>query len=156
MLVQHLESTFLRVVPGFAIGVLIATLLGACTGFSRLSRELLDPLLQSLRSIPSMAWVPLFILWLGINENSKIVLIALGVFFPVYLNLMNWSPKRGPKTGRGWAGDRISWGAVECGRLFSQRACLLTWLVFDRDLLLAGCLSSPPRSWGRAVVLVIF
>ncbi len=88
MLLQHLESTFLRVVPGFAIGVLIATLLGACTGFSRLSRELLDPLLQSLRSIPSMAWVPLFILWLGINENSKISLIALGVFFPVYLNLM--------------------------------------------------------------------
>ena len=36
-----------------------------------------------------MAWVPLFILWLGINESSKISLIALGVFFPVYLNLMN-------------------------------------------------------------------
>ena len=63
--------------------------LGAVTGFSRLSRELLDPLFQSLRSIPSMAWVPLFILWLGINESSKISLIALGIFFPVYLNLMN-------------------------------------------------------------------
>jgi sulfonate transport system permease protein len=88
-LLQHLESTFSRVVVGFASGVLAATLLGAITGFSRLSRELLDPLLQSLRSIPSMAWVPLFILWLGINESSKISLIALGVFFPVYLNLMN-------------------------------------------------------------------
>ena len=86
---QHLESTFFRIVAGFAIGVLAATLLGALTGFSKLGRELLDPLLQSLRSIPSMAWVPLFILWLGINENSKICLIALGVFFPVYLNLMN-------------------------------------------------------------------
>jgi sulfonate transport system permease protein len=88
-LLQHLESTFLRVIVGFAAGVLAATVLGAFTGFSRLSRELLDPLLQSLRSIPSMAWVPLFILWLGINESSKISLIALGVFFPVYLNLMN-------------------------------------------------------------------
>jgi sulfonate transport system permease protein len=88
-LLQHLESTFSRVVVGFASGALAATLLGAVTGFSRLSRELLDPLLQSLRSIPSMAWVPLFILWLGINESSKISLIALGVFFPVYLNLMN-------------------------------------------------------------------
>jgi sulfonate transport system permease protein len=89
VLLQHLESTFLRVAVGFAIGVITATVLGAVTGFSRLSRELLDPLLQSLRSIPSMAWVPLFILWLGINESSKISLIALGVFFPVYLNLMN-------------------------------------------------------------------
>jgi sulfonate transport system permease protein len=88
-LLQHLGSTFLRVIVGFAIGVLSATFFGALTGFSRLSRELLDPLLQSLRSIPSMAWVPLFILWLGINESSKISLIALGVFFPVYLNLMN-------------------------------------------------------------------
>jgi sulfonate transport system permease protein len=89
ILLQHLESTFLRVMIGFVAGVLAATLLGAVTGFSKLSKELLDPLLQSLRSIPSMAWVPLFILWLGINESSKISLIALGVFFPVYLNLMN-------------------------------------------------------------------
>ena len=89
VLLQHLESTFLRVIIGFAGGVLAATFLGALTGFSRLTRELLDPVLQSLRSIPSMAWVPLFILWLGINESSKVSLIALGVFFPVYLNLMN-------------------------------------------------------------------
>jgi sulfonate transport system permease protein len=89
VLLQHLESTFLRVIVGFVAGVLAATFLGAVTGFSRLSRELLDPFLQSLRSIPSMAWVPLFILWLGINESSKVSLIALGVFFPVYLNLMN-------------------------------------------------------------------
>ena len=88
-LLRHLESTLFRVVAGFAIGVLTATLMGALTGFSKLSRALLDPLLQSLRSIPSMAWVPLFILWLGINENSKVGLISLGVFFPVYLNLMN-------------------------------------------------------------------
>jgi sulfonate transport system permease protein len=89
VLLRHLESTFLRVTVGFAAGVITATFLGAVTGFSRMSREVLDPLLQSLRSIPSMAWVPLFILWLGINESSKISLIALGVFFPVYLNLMN-------------------------------------------------------------------
>jgi sulfonate transport system permease protein len=72
VLLQHIESTFLRVMLGFVIGVFTATFFGALTGFSRLSRELLDPLLQSLRSIPSMAWVPLFILWLGINESSKI------------------------------------------------------------------------------------
>ena len=88
-LLAHLETTFLRVAAGFSIGVFTATLLGALTGYSRFARRLLDPLLQSLRSIPSMAWVPLFLLWLGIGESSKIALIALGVFFPVYLNLMN-------------------------------------------------------------------
>jgi sulfonate transport system permease protein len=44
---------------------------------------------QSLRNVPSLAWVPLFILWLGIYELSKVTLIAAGVFFPVYLNLMS-------------------------------------------------------------------
>jgi sulfonate transport system permease protein len=49
---------------------------------------MLDPTLQALRSIPSIAWVPLFILWFGIFEGSKITLIAVGVFFPVYLGVM--------------------------------------------------------------------
>ena len=44
--------------------------------------------MQALRSIPSIAWVPLFILWFGIFEASKIILIAVGVFFPVYLGVM--------------------------------------------------------------------
>jgi sulfonate transport system permease protein len=88
-LLAHLEATSLRVLSGFALGVSAATLLGALTGYSGIAWRLLDPLLQSLRSIPSMAWVPLFLLWLGIGESSKIFLIALGAFFPVYLNLMN-------------------------------------------------------------------
>jgi len=56
--------------------------------YSPLVRRLLDPSLQALRAIPSIAWVPLFILWLGIFEASKVTLIAVGVFFPVYLGLM--------------------------------------------------------------------
>jgi sulfonate transport system permease protein len=77
-----------RVAAGFGIGVIIATVLGAAAGYSPLVRRLLDPSLQALRAIPSIAWVPLFILWLGIFEASKITLIAIGVFFPVYLGLM--------------------------------------------------------------------
>jgi sulfonate transport system permease protein len=77
-----------RVAAGFGIGVIIATVLGAAAGYSPLVRRLLDPSLQALRAIPSIAWVPLFILWLGIFEASKITLIAVGVFFPVYLGLM--------------------------------------------------------------------
>jgi sulfonate transport system permease protein len=77
-----------RVAAGFGIGVAVATVIGAAAGYSPWVRRLLDPSLQALRAIPSIAWVPLFILWFGIFEASKITLIAVGVFFPVYLGLM--------------------------------------------------------------------
>jgi sulfonate transport system permease protein len=85
---RHIVVTTSRVAAGFAVGVIAGTLLGAITGYSQVLRRLLDPSLQALRSIPSIAWVPLFILWLGIFESSKITLIAVGVFFPVYLGVM--------------------------------------------------------------------
>ncbi len=72
----------------FLCGVAAGTILGAITGYSALTHRLVDPTLQALRSIPSIAWVPLFILWFGIFEASKIILIAVGVFFPVYLGVM--------------------------------------------------------------------
>jgi sulfonate transport system permease protein len=68
-------------------GSVAGILLGAISGVSVLVRRLIDPLLQALRAIPSIAWVPLFILWFGIFETSKVVLIAVGVFFPVYLGV---------------------------------------------------------------------
>ena len=77
-----------RVAWGFAFGVLAGTILGAITGYSALTHRVVDPTLQALRSIPSIAWVPLFILWFGIFEASKVILIAVGVFFPVYLGVM--------------------------------------------------------------------
>jgi sulfonate transport system permease protein len=85
---MHTKATVLRVVAGFALGVVAGTLVGAIAGYSSLSRRVLDPTLQALRSIPSVAWVPLFILWFGIFEASKVALIAVGVFFPVYLGVM--------------------------------------------------------------------
>jgi sulfonate transport system permease protein len=85
---RHSAATTLRVAIGFVGGVIAGTLLGALAGYSALTRRLIDPTLQALRSIPSIAWIPLFILWLGIFEASKITLIAVGVFFPVYLGVM--------------------------------------------------------------------
>ncbi len=87
-LVAHLEATLARMALGFAAGAAAGTLAGALTGAIPLARRLIDPTVQALRSVPSIAWVPLFIIWLGIFEGSKIALIAVGVFFPVYLNLM--------------------------------------------------------------------
>jgi sulfonate transport system permease protein len=85
---RHALATTSRVAAGFCIGVVGGTLAGAITGYSSMLRRLLDPTLQALRAIPSIAWVPLFILWFGIFEGSKITLIAVGVFFPVYLGIM--------------------------------------------------------------------
>lgn len=84
----HTLATLWRVAAGFFFGVTAGTLLGALAGYVVLLHRLLDPTLQALRSIPSIAWVPLFILWFGIFEASKIILIAVGVFFPVYLGVM--------------------------------------------------------------------
>src|SRR5438067_3332438 len=85
---RHIAATLTRVAAGFGLGVVAGTILGAVSGYWALARRLLDPTVQALRAIPSIAWVPLFILWLGIFETSKVTLIAVGVFFPVYLGVM--------------------------------------------------------------------
>jgi sulfonate transport system permease protein len=85
---RHIVATLSRVLAGFGLGVIAGTLFGAICGTSRLVHRLVDPTVQALRAIPSIAWVPLFILWLGIFETSKVTLIAVGVFFPVYLGVM--------------------------------------------------------------------
>jgi sulfonate transport system permease protein len=87
-MLNAVQATAMRMASGFALGVAVATVLGGLCGASSLARALLDPLIQALRSVPSLAWVPLFILWFGIFEESKIILVAVGVFFPVYLNLV--------------------------------------------------------------------
>ncbi|MWV65082.1 ABC transporter permease subunit [Halorubrum sp. JWXQ-INN 858] len=83
----HVAITLQRVFFGVLLGVAVGTGLGTLTGLSGLASDLLDPLLQSLKNIPSLAWVPLFLLWFGIGEGAKVLLIAVGAFFPVYLNL---------------------------------------------------------------------
>src|SRR6202043_2812338 len=87
-LARHITATLTRVAAGFGLGVITGTLMGAISGYWGLARRLLDPTVQALRAIPSIAWVPLFLLVLGIFETSKIVLIAVGVFFPIYLGVM--------------------------------------------------------------------
>lgn len=87
-LLRHVTATLLRVLFGFGLGTIAGTLLGAIAGYSAVVRRLVDPSLQGLRAVPSIAWIPLFILWLGIFETSKIALIAVGVFFPIYLGVM--------------------------------------------------------------------
>jgi sulfonate transport system permease protein len=87
-LATHVLTSSARVLAGFAIGSLVGVVLGAAVGLNRHIEAVIDPSLQALRAIPSLAWVPLLLIWLGIDEAPKIVLIALGAFFPVYLGLL--------------------------------------------------------------------
>ncbi|MCT2536061.1 ABC transporter permease [Aquibacillus koreensis] len=85
----HIGVTTYRVFAGFVLGTGVAIVLGSLVGFFKNAEQLFDPMIQAFRSIPSLAWVPLFILWMGIGEPSKIAMIAVGVFFPVYLNIVS-------------------------------------------------------------------
>lgn len=86
-LLEHMGVSALRVLAGFGIGASLAVFAGATVGLSRRLESYVDPTFQALRAIPSLAWVPLLLLWLGIDEAPKITLIAIGAFFPVYLSV---------------------------------------------------------------------
>ncbi|MCA3649522.1 MAG: ABC transporter permease [Methylobacterium sp.] len=85
---RHALATGGRVALGFLFGAGAGIVLGTLSGAVPVIRRLIDPTIQALRAVPSIAWVPLFILWFGIFETSKITLIAVGVFFPVYLGVL--------------------------------------------------------------------
>jgi sulfonate transport system permease protein len=76
-----------RVAVGFLVGAAIAVVLGVSSGLSRWGEVLIDPPVQMLRTLPFLGLIPLFILWFGIGEEPKIALVALGVAFPLYLNI---------------------------------------------------------------------
>jgi sulfonate transport system permease protein len=85
---RHLGASTLRVLAGFGIGAALALLAGAAMGLSRRLDALFDPAFQALRAIPSLAWVPILLLWMGIDEAPKIALVAIGAFFPVQLSVV--------------------------------------------------------------------
>ncbi len=88
-LLHHVAASLQRVLFGFLLGGGVAALLGAWVGLSRAAERLLDPALQAVRNVPSLAWVPFLLLWMGIDELPKVTLVAIGAFFPVYLNLVS-------------------------------------------------------------------
>ncbi len=85
---RHIGVTLNRLLAGYLLGAGPGVLLGLLAGSSVGFRRFLDPMVQGLRAVPSLAWVPLFLLWFGIGEQARIYLIALGAFLPVYLNTM--------------------------------------------------------------------
>ena len=84
---EGLGVSLVRVLVGLVIGVVLGAVLGLASGLSRWAGLLVDPPVQMLRTLPHLALVPLFILWFGVEETPKILLVALGVLFPIYLNV---------------------------------------------------------------------
>lgn len=94
---HHLTVSLGRVGKGLLIGGGAGLILGVLAGLSTLGEELLDPSMQMLRTVPFIALIPLFIVWFGIGETSKVALIALACSFPMYLNAYSGVRRVDPK-----------------------------------------------------------
>lgn len=113
LLWTHIAISVQRVLLGFAIGSVIGLAIAGIVGLSKIGDVLLSPTLSAVRAVPSLAWVPLLILWMQIGEESKVTLIAIGAFFPVYTTVASALRHVDPQL-------------VEAGRSFSLRG----WSLF--------------------------
>ena len=113
-----------RVAIGFSIGAAIALVLAAVARLSRIGDDAVDPPMQMLRTVPHFGLLPLLVLWLGIDEEPKVALIALGVAFPLYVNTV--------------AGIR----GVDPKFLDAARALRLSWWGRLRHVVIPGALPS--------------
>jgi sulfonate transport system permease protein len=118
----HVQKSLGRAVYSFTIGGGLGLLLGLLTGTFKTAETLLDTSLQMIRNIPALALIPLVILWFGIEETSKLFLVSVGVFFPVYLNTFH--------------GIRsVDRGLIEMAKSYG----LSGWALY-RDVILPGAL----------------
>ncbi|WP_127585212.1 aliphatic sulfonate ABC transporter permease SsuC [Paenibacillus koleovorans] len=118
-----LDSTR-RAFIGLGIGGGIGFVLGLLNGLSPTANRLLDSTLQMVRNVPHLALIPLVILWFGIDESAKIFLVALGVFFPIYMNTLHGIRSIDP-------------GVIEMAKVYG-----LSGFAFYREVILPGALSS--------------
>lgn len=121
---EHVKVSAARALTGLAIGGGLGLALGLLTGSVRQAETLLDTSVQMLRNIPALALIPLVILWFGIDEAAKLFLIAVSVFFPIYLNTFHGIRSVDP-------------GLIEMGRTYG----LSRWQLY-RQIVLPGALSS--------------
>ncbi|MES2538065.1 MAG: aliphatic sulfonate ABC transporter permease SsuC [Pseudomonadota bacterium] len=120
----HVQKSLGRAIYSFAIGGGLGLLLGLLTGSFKTAETLLDTTLQMIRNIPALALIPLVILWFGIDEMSKLFLVSIGVFFPIYLNTFH--------------GIRsVDKGLIEMAKSYG----LSGWPLY-RDVILPGALPS--------------
>jgi len=120
----HVKVSAWRALSGLAIGGGLGLALGLLTGSVKFFETLLDSTLQMVRNIPALALIPLVILWFGIDEMAKLFLIAISVFFPLYINTFHGIRNVDP-------------GLIEMGRSYG----LTRWQLY-REVILPGAMSS--------------
>ncbi len=167
---KHLWVSLHRALLGLGIGVAIGVVAALVTGLSKRGELILDSPMQMLRTIPSLALVPLFILWFGIGEFTKIALIVTGTTFPVYLNLFSGIRNVDPKlieaaNTLGLNRRELIWHVILRGSLPSFFVGLryslgISWLalVFVEQINTTagiGFLASDARDFMRTDVIVI-
>lgn len=116
LLLDHITVSIERVAQGFAWGAGIAILVGLAVGLSPLVDALFRPTIDAFRAIPSLAWVPLLILWMGIGDQPKITLVGIGVFFPVFTALVGGI-------------QQIDRKLIEVGQAYGLRGPSLAWHI---------------------------
>lgn len=84
----HIWASLWRVIQAMVVSTILGIGLGLVMGWSKKVRAIVNPIFVSLRPIPPIAWIPLVILWFGVGEFSKVLLVFLGAFFPIVLNTM--------------------------------------------------------------------
>lgn len=82
----HIFISFNRALTGFIIGGGLGLIFGLLNGIYPIAEKHLDTTVQMFRNIPHLALIPLIILWFGVGEEPKVILVAIGVFFPIYIN----------------------------------------------------------------------
>ncbi|MFW0753637.1 ABC transporter permease [Pseudomonas sp. H11T01] len=167
---KHLLVSLQRALLGLSIGVSVGVVAALITGLSKRGEVILDSPMQMLRTIPSLALVPLFILWFGIGEFTKIALIVTGTTFPVYLNLFSGIRNIDPKlieaaNTLGLNRRELIWHVILPGSLPSFFVGLryslgISWLalVFVEQINTTagiGYLASDARDFMRTDVIVI-
>lgn len=105
-----------RVLLGFLIGSAVGIVVAAIVGLSRFGSALLSPTLSAFRAVPSLAWLPLLVLYMGIGEDSKVLLVAIGAFFPVFTTVAG-------------AVRHVDPNLVEAGRAFGRNGVALLGVV---------------------------
>lgn len=120
----HVKVSAGRALAGLAIGGGLGLAFGLLTGSVKFFETLLDSTIQMVRNIPALALIPLVILWFGIDETAKLFLIAVSVFFPIYINTFHGIRNVDP-------------GLIEMGRTYG----LTRWQLY-REVILPGALSS--------------
>ena len=85
-LIEHTGWSMMRVFSAFVLALLTAVPIGIFMGVNRIVRGLFDPIIEFYRPLPPLAYLPLVIIWLGIGEVSKVVLIYLAIFAPMALS----------------------------------------------------------------------